>query len=327
MGPLVRHHPAGDVAPDGEVSLPGAWSEAVFVSSDATTTVVGAIDWRNGFVFREAIVDLKPWVEAVLSDEELKAEGEELVVHMAEMLSFVVFACALGEQWHGRVVVYAGDNMVVKNWLQSRKSNVRGGRILVRVINMLEMRWRFQVLAGWWRTYHNVDADFITRCTETEFQQFRASKGWKEVDVKAAVKQALEDTARFGPCFLYGTDEEDRKVLMQLRERRVKRQVQQDPRIPWALIRVVEWKAHGRLVGDFEAAANLLGANMEVNPGAGPLVLCATLGVDDQGRHLQRVLETARTVGAWLQWWLKGPVQWLGSWVRGDVNVVDGAVA
>lgn len=61
--------------------------------------------------------------------------------------------------------------MVVKHWLQNRKSNVRGGRILVRVINMLEMRWRFRMLAGWWRTYHNVDADYITRCSEADFVQ------------------------------------------------------------------------------------------------------------------------------------------------------------
>eukprot|EP00435_Cladocopium_sp_Y103_P075122 s366_g54.t1 len=32
----------------------------------------------------------------------------------------------MGEQWKGRVVVYAGDNTVVKQWLQGRKSKVRG---------------------------------------------------------------------------------------------------------------------------------------------------------------------------------------------------------
>eukprot|EP00435_Cladocopium_sp_Y103_P042118 s923_g11.t1 len=282
------------------LSLPGEWSEAIFVSSDATTLVVGAIDWKNRCVFRETVANLKPWILAVLTDEEAEAGGEEIVVHLAEMLSFVAFACAMGERWRNRIVIYAGDNQVVKHWLQARKSKVRGGRVLVRVVNMLEMKWKFQVLAGWWRTYHNVDADFVTRCSEEQFEELKETRDWKEVDVKPAVEQALEDSRRFGPCFLYGTDDEDRRVLMQLKERRMKRQVQQEPKIPWPSILVLEWKAQGRKVLDFEAAAGLMGARLESAGQDGPVVLCATLGVDEQGRHLLRVLETAKTVGAWV---------------------------
>eukprot|EP00435_Cladocopium_sp_Y103_P010990 s1238_g2.t2 len=267
------------------LSLPGEWSDAVFVSSDATTLVVGAIDWKHGCVFRETVAELKPWILAVLTDEEVQSEGEDIVVHLAEMLSFVAFACAMGERWRNRVVIYAGDNMVVRHWLHGRKSAVRGGRILVRVVNMLEMRWRIRILAGWWRTYHN---------------EFVSQKGWQIVEVKAAVQGALEDSKRFGPCFLYGTDEEDRRVLLQLKERRLKRQVQQEPQIPWSCIRVVEWKARGRRVLDFEAVAGFLGARLEPAYQGEPLILCATLGVDEQGRHLHQVLEAAKTAQAWL---------------------------
>eukprot|EP00435_Cladocopium_sp_Y103_P071083 s29_g36.t1 len=282
------------------LSLPGEWGEAVFVSSDATTLVVGAIDWKHGCAFRETVAELKPWILAVLTDEELRAEGETIVVHLAEMLSFVAFACAMAERWKNRIVIYAGDNMVVKRWLHGRKSAVRGGRIFVRVVNMLEMRWRLQILAGWWRTYHNIDADFVTRCSADEFQQFVDKKGWQTVDVKPAVKQALEDSHRFGPCFLYGKDDEDRKTLLQLKERRMQRQVQHEPQIPWPSIRVVEWKAQGRKVRDFEVAAGCLGARLETPADGGPVILCATLGMDGQGRHLCQVLETAKTVQAWL---------------------------
>eukprot|EP00435_Cladocopium_sp_Y103_P058511 s1062_g20.t1 len=282
------------------LSLPGELSEAIFVSSDATTSVVGAIDWKNRCVFRETVANLKPWILAVLTDEEVEAGGEEIVVHLAEMLSFVAFASAMGERWRNRIVIYAGDNQVVKHWLQGRESNIRGGRVLVRVVNMLEMKWKFQVLAGWWRTYHNIDADFVTRCNEEQFEELKETKGWEEVDVKPAVEQALEDSRRFGPCFLYGTDDEDRRVLMQLKERRMKRQVQQEPKIPWPSILVLEWKAQGRKVLDFEAAAGLVGARLEPAGQDGPVVLCATLGVDEQGRQLLRVLETAKTVGAWV---------------------------
>eukprot|EP00435_Cladocopium_sp_Y103_P002944 s2186_g1.t1 len=282
------------------LSLPGEWGGTVFVSSDATTLVVGAIDWKHGCVFREKVADLKPWILQVLTDEEIEAEGEDIVVHLAEMLSFVAFACAMAERWRNQIVVYAGDNMVVRHWLQRRKSAVRGGRILVRVVNMLEMRWRFRLLAGWWRTYHNIDADHLTRCSDEEYLDFADKKGWQKVDVKTAVQSALEDSQRFGPCFLYATDDEDRRVLLQLKERRMKRQVQQDPQIPWPSIRVVEWKVKGRTVLDYEMMAGLLGARLEAGTVGGPVILCATLGVDEQGRHLHQVLEAAKTSGAWL---------------------------
>eukprot|EP00435_Cladocopium_sp_Y103_P074999 s366_g53.t1 len=62
------------------LSLPQESGEAIFVSSDATTMVVGAIDWKHGRVFRETVAALKPWVWSVLTDEELAAEGDEIVV-------------------------------------------------------------------------------------------------------------------------------------------------------------------------------------------------------------------------------------------------------
>ena len=43
------------------LGLPGQWEEAVFVSSDATTTVIGAIDWKFGYAFREKYANLKPY--------------------------------------------------------------------------------------------------------------------------------------------------------------------------------------------------------------------------------------------------------------------------
>ena len=164
------------------VGLPGEWEGSVFVSSDATTTKVGAIDWKNGKVFRADTLKVRVWAEKALGHlgEEL---DQELVIHLGEMLSFLAFACHVGKLWTDQVVVYGGDNKIVKFWLQTRKAKVRAGRILIRVLNMLEMRFHFSVLAGWWRTFHNVDADFITRCTDSEFHKMCEQKGWEEVDV------------------------------------------------------------------------------------------------------------------------------------------------
>ena len=284
--------------PTERLSLPGEWKDVVYVSSDATPTCLGAIDWKHGFIFRVGVKELRPWITRVLTDQEQEAEIEDLIIHLSEMLSFIAFACSMAEKWQGKVIVYAGDNMVVKNWLQSRKSKVRGGRLLIRVLNMLEARWSFRVLAGWWRTYHNIDADFITRCSEAEYKLYKEEKGWTEVAVLEAVHRALEDSEKFGPCFLYGTDQEDRVVLLQLRERRMQRQVQKEVMIPWEDIRIVEWTAQGRLVKDFEEAAGQLHARLEGGDHDGPTLLCATLGVDSQGRQVQRVLSAAKTAKA-----------------------------
>lgn len=199
------------LAPMDRLVLPGEWDAVVFVSSDATPTIMGAVDWKNRTTFRECVEDIQPWVMRALTDEE-QNEGEgNLVIHLSEMLSFVAFACAMGPRWQGKVVIYGGDNMVVRNWLKGRNSRVRGGRILIRVVNFVEMRWGCRILAGWWRTYHNVDADFVTRCTRDEFEQFAAKKELEVVDVKAAVFQALEDSEKFGITFMHQADEEDRE--------------------------------------------------------------------------------------------------------------------
>lgn len=83
-------------------------------------------------------------------------------------------------------------------------------------------------MAGWWRTFHNVDADFVTRCTAEEYGQFAEEKKLRVVDVKAAVFQALEDSEKFGLTFTHQADEGDRNHLLHLKERRVRRQIQSD---------------------------------------------------------------------------------------------------
>ena len=122
---------------------------AVFVSSDATPTVLGAIDWTNGVACREEVGMLRPWIQRVLEAEQLQEEGP-LAIHLGEMLSFVAFACEVGHLWTGKVVLYGGDNKTVYHWIASRRSGVRAGRLLIRVLNLVEMRYRCMIIGGWW---------------------------------------------------------------------------------------------------------------------------------------------------------------------------------
>ena len=209
------------------------------------------------------------------------------------------------------MVVYAGDNPVVKHWLQSRKAKVRAGRILIRVVNMLEIRFGFNLLPGWWRTFHNVDADYLTRCSDAEYNAWLEKKGWTEVSVDGALQQALEDSEHFGPCFLAWGTEEDRGQMLQLKVRRQYRQLQKEVRIPWEKIAVTEWTAAGRVVKDFEHSAGALGALVEEQGSHAPLIVCAIVGVDRYGTGIKRVLALGQARDAWVVV-VEGPVE--SSW-------------
>ena len=68
------------------------------VSSDATPTMIGAVDWTNGLTTRASVQSVGPWV-GLLGEEE-----GDMKIHIAEFLSLVVFACEVAPQWHKRMV-------------------------------------------------------------------------------------------------------------------------------------------------------------------------------------------------------------------------------
>ena len=139
--------------PMERLGLPGGHRQAVFISADATQYVVGAIDWTNGVVARLTMDVVGPWLEEALKGER---EEDKVRIHVSEMLAFTAFAATQGSSWKGKVVVYAGDNQVVRAWIMRRQSGSRAGRLLLRVLAMAEMHHGFVVVAGWWRTFHNV---------------------------------------------------------------------------------------------------------------------------------------------------------------------------
>ena len=107
----------GMLAPMDRLVLPGEWDEVVFVSSDATSSIMGAIDWKNRTTFRETVGDLQPWVRRALTDEE-QNEGEgSLVIHLSEMLSLRRICLC-----DGTSVAWQGDHlwlMEVTTWLSA----------------------------------------------------------------------------------------------------------------------------------------------------------------------------------------------------------------
>ena len=115
-------------------------------------------------------------------------------------------------------------DQVVREWITGRKAGAKVGRLLVRVVNMLEMRYRFTLIASRWRACRNVHADYLTGCNNQEFQEIVRRYSWEVVDVEGALKQALCDSERFGPCLL-AWETEDPGVLKCLKERRLHRAI------------------------------------------------------------------------------------------------------
>ena len=255
---------------------------AVFVSSDATRLVIGAIDWTNGKVMRMGAALAARWVWQCGDHD-----GEEVAIHVAEMLSFLAFACKMGPSWVGKVILYGGDNQVVRQWIMERQSGTVSGRLMVRVLNMVEMRYRCTVVAAWWRTYHNTHADYITRCSDQEFLQWVEQRGWTIIDIGSDLKQAVEDSERFGPCLL-AWDDNDRQELLRLKEQRLKRTIPAALAPAWSSLHVVELGGEGRWVFDFAEAAHLLGCHTRTSGWTGPVhkdeLVFAALPPDRHGK-------------------------------------------
>ena len=111
--------------------------------------------------------------------------------------------------------------------------------------------WSFAEASG---SSHAHMASCVTMVWETEgFLSRSQIGGWEEIDIKVQVQQALDNTERFGPCLLYclalmRKTGRHRTILMQLKERRIQRQVQRGISILWDRIRVVEWTVQGAVL-------------------------------------------------------------------------------
>ena len=185
---------------------------------------------------------------------------------------------------------------MVREWIQNRKSGTLAGRMMVRTLNMVEMRYRCTIVAAWWRTYHNVHAGYITRCTNDEYHQMVESKRWTHVDVETHLRRALEDCERFGTCLL-AWDLDDRAALMQLKERRLRRALPKPINMKWDEVYVVELANNDRLLYDYFDAAIAVGGNGRLAPYKGPVLpgemVFGALPPDQHGRRLAEVVQAA----------------------------------
>eukprot|EP00971_Amphidinium_carterae_P292552 5807922-Amphidinium_carterae.1 len=146
-----------------QLGLPGAEQCARVISSDATPEIHGAVDWKSRRVTRQGVTQFISWMAR-------NGEDPQVIIAVAELLGLVAMAAALGHSWKDEMILYIGDNSNVVHWLRSRAPRNRLARMLMRTLMCLEMKYKFTVHAYYVRTYHNRTADWLTRCTDEEFQ-------------------------------------------------------------------------------------------------------------------------------------------------------------
>lgn len=175
------------------LAVPGRSERLRWVGGDATLEVIGTLDWKSQTFMREPSGVM---LEVLRTAPELCGEDVEVRIAIAELVCYVGYAAAVCEAWGGEIVAYATDNMNVRMWLASRKARAPLARHLLRILGMLEARYRFRTLAFYIRTYHNVTADWVSRESKEVVEEELLRGGWKKVSPAEEWPNYLQDALR-----------------------------------------------------------------------------------------------------------------------------------
>ena len=93
--------------------------------------------------------------------------ADDLIVYIAELLPVVALACQRKGAWTGEIIVAVIDNDNARHAINSRKSKNRYARYLLRILTLLEVKYKFRVVAYYVNTHHNVLNDTISRVFDT----------------------------------------------------------------------------------------------------------------------------------------------------------------
>eukprot|EP00438_Fugacium_kawagutii_P035674 Skav231659 [mRNA] locus=scaffold823:44885:57127:- [translate_table: standard] len=161
------------------LAMPGHQQRVVWASGDATLERIGAVDWSHKQAYalevapyqklieemeREALEDVNyPRRVSRPGDGDDEDEPQKLMVALTELLAVLILAVCQHERWHGKVILYMGDNQVVVKWINSRQARHPFASYLLQVLAAVEACYGFHLHTAYLRTYHNVVADALTR--------------------------------------------------------------------------------------------------------------------------------------------------------------------
>ena len=88
---------------------------------------------------------------------------DKLIVYIAELLPIVALACQRAGTWTGEIVVAITDNDNCRWAINRRRSRNRYARYLLQILTLLEVKYRFRLVAYYVNTHNNVLNDTISR--------------------------------------------------------------------------------------------------------------------------------------------------------------------
>lgn len=205
------------------LSYPGLAQRVVWTSGDATPDKIAAVEWNSRVaVAKEAGPLMGKMLAFCAAAYERGLEARfgpeiELMISLAELLAVLALVCQRWREWGGMVVLYAGDNKNVVDWLRARQAGPAAARFLLQVLAAVETTGNFRFHSEYVRTYHNKAADQLTReDVDSTLQRY----GLERLPFSEALLETL-DRGWAKRAFLWdGMDHGDRSAALQLHQRR-----------------------------------------------------------------------------------------------------------
>ena len=166
------------------------------------------------------------------------------------------------------MVLYTGDNMNVHQWLESRAAGNALARRLLRIPGALEATNSFLTISAYFRTYHNVTADSLTRDGCAEVDELLLRHGLEILDAKPDWALHLDRDWTRRVLAWQGQDPGDYQVAVQLADRRQGTPLPVSPTPlpaprPGEQLHITEWRA---TLGSYAVAGLGQGARSSLIP-------------------------------------------------------------
>ena len=302
------------------LALPGGKERIVWASGDATLERLGAVDWTH----KEALsLEVGPY-QRLLEEMEVAAledplyprrdsrpDGEEedcrpgkLMVALTELLAVLMLAVQQHAKWQGKIILYMGDNQVVVQWINQRKSKHPLGSFLLQTLAAIEASYGFFLHTSYLRTYHNVVADALTRQDAVKVMR---DAGLRNLPNPEALLQRFLDRGWQRRALVWaGQAEADTTQALRLSESRNVQPVPRELLTPSALgIKMVDlngapkhyssaFLAHGADVLEMMRTQEAEGETVHL--------VCASLNSNVPAGSRQRVEEALRVIAPRLVW-------------------------
>ena len=95
--------------------------------------------------------------------EKCGRSDDKFIVYIAELLPILALACQRAGTWSGEIVVAVTDNDNCQWAINRRRSRNRYARYLLQILTLLEVKFRFRLVAYYVNTHNNVLNDTISR--------------------------------------------------------------------------------------------------------------------------------------------------------------------